>query len=175
MKPAQVIVLCEDKDHAVFAYRFLRHRTKHRVRVIYAPRGEGSGEQFVREQYPHQLGALRTTHVNAVLVVMIDGDIASVEERIRQLHESCRQLDIRSRTPQDRVALVVPTRSIETWLRYMDGHTVNETDRYPRLKHPGDCKRHVRALVEMCRTGQLRDPAPQSLAAACEEYRRVLP
>ena len=115
MKPAQVIVPCEDKDHAVFAYRFLRHRTRHRVRVIYAPR-----------------------------------------------------------TPQDRVALVVPTRSVETWLRCLDGHTVNETDRYPRLERPGDCKGHVGVLVEMCRTGQLRDPAPRSLAVACDEYRRVL-
>lgn len=59
MKRAQVIVLCEDKQHSVFAYRFLKRRTNHRIRVIAAPPGEGSGEQFVREQYPHQLRALR--------------------------------------------------------------------------------------------------------------------
>ncbi len=175
MKRAEVIVLCEDKDHSVFAYRFLRRRTKHRSRVISAPSSEGSGEQFVRKQYPHQLRAIRATHVNAVLVVVIDGDNTSVAKRVRQLHESCRQLGIPPRTPQDRVGLTVPTRSIETWLRYLDGHTVNETDRYPRLERPSDCKRHVRALVEMCRSGQLRDPAPPSLAAACDEYRRVLP
>ena len=72
-------------------------------------------------------------------------------------------------------AQVIPTRSIETWLHYLDGHTVNETDRYPPLKRPSDCKAHVRALVEMCTARGVREPAPPSLAAACEEYGRVLP
>jgi len=80
MKPAQVIVLCEDKEHWVFVYRFLKRQTNHRVRRVSAPPGGGSGEQFVREQYPHQLRALRATHVNAVLVVMIDGDAAGLAE-----------------------------------------------------------------------------------------------
>ena len=92
---------------------------------------------WYRGQHPHQLRALRKTHVNAVLVVMIDGDTTSAEERIR--------------------------------------HTLNETDCCPRLEPPGDSKKHVRALVEMRRTGQLRDPAPPSPAAACDEYGRVLP
>lgn len=39
MKPAQVVVLCEDKQHRVFAYRFLRRRTNHRIRVVPAPPG----------------------------------------------------------------------------------------------------------------------------------------
>lgn len=175
MKPAQVIVLCEDQQHSVFVYRFLKRRTNHRVRVVSAPSGEGSGEQFVREQYPHQLRALRATHVNAVLVVMVDGDTTGAEERVTQLHESCRQLGIPQRTPHDRVALTVPTRSIETWLACLDGRTVNETDRYPRLERPADCKTHVRALVGMCTVRELRDPAPPSLAAACNEYRSVFP
>lgn len=77
MKRAQVIVLCEDKQHSVFTYRFLKHRTNHRIRVIAAPPA-------------------------------------------------------------------------------------------------GDCKTHVRALIEMCTVRELRDPAPPSLIAACDEYRRVL-
>ena len=59
MKPAQVIVLCEDKQHSVFVYRFLKRRTNHRIRVVSAPASEGSAEQFVREQYPRELKALR--------------------------------------------------------------------------------------------------------------------
>lgn len=173
MKPAQVIVLCEDKQHSVFAYRFLKRRTNHRVRVIFAPPSEGSGEQFVREHYPQELRALRAATVNSALIVMIDGDTSTVAQRVRQLHDSCRQLGIRPRTPQDSVALMVPKRSIETWLRYLDGHTVNETDRYSRLKPPSNCKTHVRALVDMCTVRELRDPAPPSLTAACGEYTNV--
>ena len=174
MKRVQVIVLCEDEQHWVFVSRFLKRRTNHRVRKVARPDG-GSGEQFVREQYQHELRALRATHVNAVLVVMIDGDKTSVAKRVAQLNEACRKRGIPPRTPQDRVALAVPTYSIETWLRYLDGHTVNETERYPHLKHRRDCKAHVRALVEMCTVRELRDPAPPSLIAACDEYRRVLP
>lgn len=45
---------------------------------------------------------------------------------------------------------------------------------YRHRQHPGDCKTHVRALIEMCTVRELRDPAPPSLIAACDEYRRVL-
>ncbi len=175
MKPAQVIVLCEDKQQEVFVRRFMKPRTNHPIRIVSAPVGEGAGEQFVREQYPHQLRALRAAHVNAVLVVMIDGDTAGAEERATQLQESCRQLGVPPRTPQDRVALAAPTYSIETWLRYLDGHTVNETERDRHLQHPGDCKTHVRTLADMCSRRRLRQPAPPSLVAACDEFRDLFP
>ena len=76
MKPAQVIVLREDKQQEVFVRRFMKPRTNHPIRVLLAPDGEGAGEQFVREQYPRQLRALRAATVNAVLVVVIDADTA---------------------------------------------------------------------------------------------------
>ena len=75
-------------------------------------------------------------------------------------------------------AQVIPTRSIETWLHCLDGHTVNETDRYPPLKRPGDCKTHVRALVEMCTARGVREPAPRrwpppakSTGGSCLDFR----
>ena len=43
MKPAQIIVLCEDKQQEVFVRRFLKPRTNHPIRVVSAPAGEGSG------------------------------------------------------------------------------------------------------------------------------------
>ena len=175
MTPAQVIVLCEDKQQSVFVRRFLKRRTGHRIAVVSAPTGKGSGEQFVRERYPQELRALRKATVNTVLVVMIDGDTTGAEKRVTQLHESCRQLGIPPRTPHDRVAITIPTRSIETWLRYLDGDTVSETTRYPKLDRPSDCKAHVHTLADMCSRRRLRQPAPPSLIAACEEYGRVLP
>ena len=75
----------------------------------------------------------------------------------------------------DRVVLTVPRRNIETWLAYLAGATVNETDSYPRLNRPSDCKPHVRALADMCTTGELRVPAPPSLVAACDEFRNLFP
>lgn len=170
MKPAQLIVLCEDKQQEVFVRRFLKHRTNHPIRVMSAPTGEGSGEQFVRKQYPRQLRALRASTVNAVLVVIIDGDTAGRTKRMRQLDESCRLLDVPPRTVTDPVIVLVPKRNIETWLAYLDGATVDETTNYPKLEKAGNCKEHVRVLAGMCSGGQLRQPAPQSLVAACDEY-----
>ena len=118
MKPAQVIVLCEDKQE-VFVRRFMKPRTNHPIRIVSAPVGEGAGEQFVREQYPRQLRALRAATVNVVLVVMIDGDTAGSVERMRQLDESCRLSGITPRTDADRVIVLVPERNIETWLAYL--------------------------------------------------------
>ena len=175
MKPAQVIVLCEDKQHSVFVYRFLKRRTNHRIRVVSAPASEGSAEQFVREQYPRELKALRASTVNAALVVMIDADKTDPTKRLRQLDASCRESGIPPRKTHDRVVLTVPRRNIETWLAYLAGATVNETDSYPRLNRPSDCKPHVRALADMCTTGELRVPAPPSLVAACDEFRNLFP
>ena len=71
--------------------------------------------------------------------------------------------------------VLVPERNIETWLAYLDGATVNATDNYPKLGQPGDCKKHVRTLADMCRRGELRHPTPPSLVAACDEYGNVFP
>ena len=90
MKPARLIVLCEDKQQEVFVCRFLKPRTNHPIRIVSAPAGEGSGEQFVREQYPRELRALRAATVNAVLVVMLDADTTDPTKRLRQLDASCR-------------------------------------------------------------------------------------
>ena len=171
MKPAQVIVLCEDKQQRVFVRRFMKPKTNHPIRVMSTPPGGGSGEQFVREQYPQQLRALRAASVNAVLIVMIDGDATGLAGRIGQLDESCRLSHIAPRTDADRVVLLVPERNIETWLAYLNGTTVDEATNYPKLEKPSHCKEHVRALADMCDGRQLRQPAPQSLIAACGEYR----
>ena len=174
VRRAQIVLLCEDKQQEVFVRRFLKPRTNHPIRAVSAPRGEGSGEQFVREQYPTELRALRAATVNAVLVVMIDGDAAGLAGRTGQLRESCVQFGIPPQRDGDRVVVLIPQRNIETWLAYLDGTTVDETTRYPRLERPGDCRRHVRALSELCERGELRAPAPPTLAAACEAYRNVL-
>lgn len=173
VRRARIVLLCEDKQQEVFVRRFLKPRTNHPIRVVSAPPGEGSGEQFVREQYPRELRALRAATVNAVLVVMIDGDATGLTGRKRQLRESCAQFGIPPRRDGDRVVVLIPQRSIETWLAYLDGTTVDETTGYRRLERPRDCKRHVLALSEMCRHGELRAPAPPTLTAACEAYRDV--
>ena len=104
---------------------------------------------------------------------MIDGDNYSVEQRQKQMDEACKQKGVSPRNLSDKVAVFVPMRNIETWLAYLDGEDVNETDTYPRLERERECRRHVDVLDQMCIEEKLRTPAPASLEAACREYDNV--
>lgn len=168
MSRLPITVLCEDKQHETFIRRFLRKRNR-RNRPYTVPRsGAGAGDKFVRDKYPEQLDAVRKG--GGILVVMIDGDNYSIKQRLNQLDRDCAQKGVPPRTPSDKVAVFVPGRNIETWLAYLDGERVNETDTYPRLQRERDCQRHVDVLAQMCADKELRPPVPPSLEAACREY-----
>lgn len=70
---ASIILLCEDQRTDIFVRRFLKHRNFD-LRDIYTiplPT-KGSGEQWVREQYPKQLRHIRGKR--KVLLVVTDAD-----------------------------------------------------------------------------------------------------
>ena len=169
------VLVCEDQQHETFARRFLKATRlvtdRYQLRVERSPGGRGAADKFVQEVYVTELDAGRRTHVATSLLVVADGDAVGVNGRLRRLDEACRRHSVAVRSPADSVAVFIPTWNIETWLAYLDDETVDESRKdYPRLARPGDCRRHVGVLVEMCRRGTLRPPAPQSLRAACEEY-----
>ena len=166
MSRLKITVLCEDKQHGAFIRRFLKKRNRE-VYVVPRP-NSGAGERFVRDQFPAFLDAVRKR--DGILVTMIDGDNHSIEKRLRQLDETCSKRGVSPRQPNDKVVVFVPVRNIETWLAYLDGEAVNETDTYPKLRKESECIRHVNALYDMCKTGRLRSPAPPSLETACQEY-----
>lgn len=102
---------------------------------------------------------------------MIDGDSRGVRGRLSQLDQACREGNVGVRRDGDNVAIFVPTWNIETWLAYLDGEDVDEgRGNYPRLPRPRECSRHVAELAKMCRNAALREPVPDSLRHACEEY-----
>lgn len=171
-RQAQLVLVCEDSQHEAFARRFLARRGwSSSIYVKKAPGPRGSGEQFVRESFPVELRAIRSGHVNRALIVIIDGDSAGISRRMSQLDDACRAVGVEPRTSQDPVAVLVPTWCIETWFAYLEGNAVEEGGRdYPRLPRPRECQRHVDALVKMCKAGNLRLPAPPSLAAGCDEF-----
>lgn len=173
----QLVLLCEDRQHEAFSRRFLNEMgwETRSMRVEKAPGGRGAGEQFVRKRFPVELKAHRTRPVSQALVVMIDGDTEGAAARWQQLNQACHEAAVPQRVAGDRVAIVIPTWNIETWLAYLDGEDVTEgRPDYPRLARERDCQRHVDALARMCRDGRLREPAPASLEAACGEYQARL-
>lgn len=169
MSRPRITVLCEDKQHEAFVRRFMKRRNRD-VYVVPRP-STGAGERFVRDQFPVYLDAVRKR--GGILVTMIDGDRHSTAQRLKQLDDACRQREVLPLRPEDNAVVFVPVRNIETWLYYLNGKEVNETDPYPRLNRERDCKPLVIALDEMCKAGRLRSPSPPSLDAACQEYLRV--
>lgn len=173
----QIVLLCEDSQHEAFARRFLGEVgwSTRRIRVLKAPKGQGSGEQFVRNRFPEELKAYRSHkhRVSIALLVVIDGDKIGGKGRLNELDDACRESGIPCRSSEEHVLVFVPTWCIETWFAYLEGEEVDEAERdYPRLPRPGGCGQHAKTLAAMCRTRDLRKPAPSSLVAACEEYTR---
>jgi hypothetical protein len=163
---AQIIILAEDRQHSCFVRKLLEagNFDVSRVRERISPPGRGSGEQYVREQYPNEIAAYRSkkSYMQVCLVIMTDADIMLVAQRKSTL------------TPApltgEKVAMLVPKRNIETWLHHLRGHAVNEEDVYPRQELPSHCSDEAHTMVKMCRNGTTRLP---SMADACTELKRL--
>jgi hypothetical protein len=170
----RVVVYCEDTQHEAFTRRLLHRRgyDKRDIRVHKAPGGRGAAEQWFRSEVVKELQTYRKRTTAYNVIAMIDGDRLGYEQRCAQLDQACREAGLMPRAADERFVVLVPTWSIETWLSYLEGQQVDEsTKSYPRLERPRKCGSQVNALDDMCQRGELRQPAPASLAAACAEYR----
>lgn len=134
-RSVQVVILCEDRKQERF-FRRLCQRLGHRlIDVRVAPSGEGSAAQWVAQNYPAEVQAHRAkaNFISRGLVVAIDGDAWGVEVRKQELDEALREAAMERRQGRERIALCVPTWSIETWLAFLCGQKgINEQTRYKR-------------------------------------------
>ena len=175
---AKLIILCEDSQQAVFAKHFFIRRGFASQKITLQMNTKGSGEQFVRTEYAKQVKFCRQTSsyspVGTYLVVLIDADNHTYEQRLRQLDESLEDDGQPKRQPNEKIAIFVPKRNIETWIHYLMGKAVDEKTAYPKLARQRECRKYVDKLVKkICPIG-LPEDAPPSLRAACEELQRIL-
>jgi hypothetical protein len=96
-----------------------------------------------------------------------------VQDRIKEFEDRCKSMQIAFRSNDEAVAIVVPKRNIETWIHYLDGKSVNEIDKFPKLDREHGCKLAVDYLVRLCKTTGIKPDAPPALAEACKEYNRI--
>lgn len=174
----ELVILCEDLQQEVFARHFFIRRgfQRRKIRVRRNPRGQGAGEQYVREQYPQEVRAhrSRSSYLSTFLAVVIDADTHPVEHRLAQLDTALVNTSQPTRQTDEKIAIFIPKRNIETWLHYLMGETVDEIRAYPRLTRQSECKPYVEKLTEeICPSG-LPEDAPPSLHAACDELQRIL-
>jgi hypothetical protein len=144
--PAQITILAEDRRQARFARAYLRKRLPALPQKVIkdAPMagGRGSGAQWVIARYATEIEAYCTRQARKWLIVVIDADTKTIQERLNELHERLQvSEDERLRRFQaetEQVARLVPKRSIETWILNLTGETVDEEVPYKRQHYPWD-------------------------------------
>jgi hypothetical protein len=174
----QLVILCEDRQQEVFARHFLEKRGFTGLfRTKICPKGSQSGEQYVRTHYLVEVKAYRQNRnrVSIGLVVLIDADTGTSQERLNQLANILSEDSQQARQAVEAIAIFTPKRNIETWIHYLQGESVNEEDTYSKSQNnEASCKPCVDRLVDQCRSQSLPNTAPESLQAACGELQRLL-
>ena len=147
------------------------------VRVNICSPGVGSGEQYVRENYPKEVKAFRS-HLHAQpdtrLVVMTDADVLTVTQLLRNLEETLVANHLSERRPNEPIGIFIPKRNIETWIYFLMGQEVDESTVYRHLDRESECKPWVAELARN-RRQPLPEAAPSSLRFACRELSLILP
>jgi hypothetical protein len=137
-RPSRVIVLVEDSRHQQLVRRYLRRiGLDGRVLRFELPRS-GSGEQWVRGQFPVELAAYRwrNTRAATTLIIVIDADVSSVAERLAQLEHAREEAGVGPiRADVEQVARLVPRRNIETWILCLNDIEVQEDVDYKRTRN----------------------------------------
>lgn len=135
-KASIVIVLAEDRRHQRFIWRYLQRLGYSSHDVVYEdlPAGRGCGEQWVRERYAKEIAAyrFRSKKAKTALVVAIDADRGDVDRRLQQFRKALADTAQESRSDGERIAHLIPKRSIETWILCLNSREVNEDVDYSR-------------------------------------------
>lgn len=174
-----LVIVCEDVQQGAFARRYFEKRGFHsrKIRIIQNPPGRSSGEQFVRQQLIEEIRRhrqRRSSQDGLALVAIIDADTETVSARVKQINSALMQEGLDSIQPDERIAVFIPKRNIETWLRYAQGELVNEEQAYPKFRKPRSCREEVRTYVDtICKDG-VPGNAPDSLKYACDELAKIL-
>lgn len=184
----EVTILCEDIDQERFIRQYLicRGLDDRKIKDFGNPKGrviENNNASIV-EHYPGLIKSHRTRkHRNLAVVVMIDADEDSVSDKMRSLHkkldEAAGNLNKDTRLPNEKVAIFVPARNIETWFYYiMEGQECNEITDYKDDNMSAEeriklAKSAANKLArEICPQGVDRIALP-SLRYACTELQRL--
>jgi hypothetical protein len=173
----QIVLLCEDRQQEVFVRYLLNELgfSTRNIRTLVCPKGSQSGEQFVRESYPTEVKAYRSkaSYLSIGLVVVIDADTRTLEERLNQLDDILKADSQKIRQINEAIAVFVPKRNIETWIHYLQGETVDEETEYSKFPRESACKPYIENFVNQFYQG-LDENAPLSLQAAYRELQRIL-
>lgn len=176
---ASIVVLAEDIEQARLVERYVKRGIDQRqnIRRSELCGGRGSGEAFVRRQYAKEVAECRrqAARTRALLIVVIDADVKTVEERAGQLEAALSEAGQRRREDSDPVVVLIPKRSIETWVYCLLGGVVDETRDYSARKPSGNQIRlAAHTLFDWSRPNATPpDTCVPSLRTSFPEWRRI--
>jgi hypothetical protein len=107
----------------------------HAIRIEPSPSGEGSAENWVRKKFVKEIAVYRARQAKTALIVVIDADSRTVQDRLAQLDQALRDGGKEALDDTDQIARLVPKRNIETWIICLTGQTVDEDTDYKKAKH----------------------------------------
>jgi hypothetical protein len=98
------------------------------------PAGKGSGEQWVRNRFAKEVSACRFRvtgkRAETALVVIIDADAYTVEQRLQHLADALHEAGIDPLQNNELIARLIPKRNVETWILCLNDHRVDEITDY---------------------------------------------
>jgi hypothetical protein len=180
---ANIVVLVEDIEQQNLIFRFLErcnptisYRTCRFERA--AKRSGGSGEQFVRKQYPTEVKEHRRRigkGTSALLVIMVDADMETTQHRAKQLADALETASMERRDDNEAIVILIPKRHVETWIRALLANTVDEQTDY---KNPQPTAEEIRqaamTLYDWTRpNARPGSTSPASLTQSIPEWQRI--
>lgn len=179
----RVRILCEDRRSERFLTRLCESHQVEVLTVDVAPAGIGAASAWVLERYPDLVRQRRSKNYqhHLGLLVHVDGDNLGVAARKAALDARLVASPVPVRGVDERIALLVPTWCIETWLLHLSGIAQPPED--AKLKRdPDPTWRPALRQIESTETTSVRTavsawhtlvPAPSSLVDARVEARRI--
>jgi len=179
-KQFRVTVLCEDIAHHRFIRKYLECKGVDKRNITPFRNVMSRNNADVLKHYSElvQLYRSKANHLNIALVVMIDADEKTVDERLRAFDEKLdakkAELNQKTRGDDEKIAIFVPARNIETWFHYIFGYTdCNEQDDYKKYYTNDDAHKAAEKLAKDICPDDLPENALPSLHHACNELKRL--
>lgn len=180
---SQTVLLCEDEVHERLVKAYinrcgLRSRPPYVKSLVASQMQKGGNDVWVLNRFVEEVHACRQRHKRAQtsLIVMIDADKFTVEERRSQLSNRLTQAghqDVRNSEP---VIIFIPKRNCETWICALLGRQVEEDEDCKDWERPSreDFRRAADALFQWSRPGATPGPTcVPSLRSALPEWTKI--
>jgi len=184
LKGYRITVLCEDMAQYDFikAYAKSLGADKRIDRITQA-----YNNASVLHYYPKAVISYRRSATeNIMLVVMIDADEKTIQERLKEFDEKLdvekARLNQSTRLSNEKILLFAPIRNIESWFHYIQTNADDietKTDSTGKIisyknqyKNQDISELAQKLKEEICLNG-LPDNAPASLHHACNELKRL--